>query len=154
MDPPHPKRLQNLSLVSTLRKGSPLPIQTCLSEVANERGEIAETPDGLHSNQYATRLLKKIEEKIDAEINGDRSHGDVQLETTTKRDASARRKTSPPSEQELVAKACPSAWVSYKHRSTFVVADKNTSLTVPSFSTRTSMSKLFSVSLRDVGESL
>jgi hypothetical protein len=48
----------------------------------------------LHSNQYATRLLKKIEQKIDAEINGDRSHGDVQLETTTKKDASARRKTS------------------------------------------------------------
>jgi hypothetical protein len=53
-----------------------------------------------------------------------------------------------------VAKACPSAWVSHKHRFTFVLAHKNNSLTVPSFSTRTSMSKLFSVSLRDVGESL
>lgn len=48
-----------------------MPIQNVLSEVANERGEIvstnAETPDGLHSNQYATRLLEEIEQKIDAE---------------------------------------------------------------------------------------
>ena len=85
MEPPHPKRLQNPSLVSRLRKGSPSPIQKCLSEVANERGEIAETPDGLHSNQYATRLLKKIEQKIDAEINGDRSHGDVQIDDKEER---------------------------------------------------------------------
>jgi len=37
----------------------------------NRFGEIvstnAETPDGLHSNQYATRLLEEIEQKIDAE---------------------------------------------------------------------------------------
>ena len=85
MEPPHPKRLQNPSLVSRLRKGSPSPIQKCLSEVANERGEIAETPDGLDSNQYATRLLKKIEQKIDAEINGDRSHGDVQIDDKEER---------------------------------------------------------------------